>query len=104
MRGKHWHNEPGPITNGRTWRTSTVVPEAICIACWAPFLALKWLVGGLWPFMGFILSWATISILATILLTWEFVGWLESAMGITVLIVAIVTTYLCFREGWQRRD
>lgn len=53
--------------------------------------------------MGLVLCVAALVIAFALVISWPFASWLQSSAGIAVLIVAGVTIYSCFKEGWRTK-
>lgn len=93
----------GKIKEGRTWRTSTAVPNAVCAVTWVPIRVLSWLVRAIAALMRtVILAIATI-IGMLLVISGAIGGWQESALGVICLICAGAVVFLVRREDWQRR-
>ena len=94
----------GRISSGRTWRTSTAIPNAICRATWVPLRFLAWTVLAIAALMRtVILAIATI-IGILLVISGALVGWQEGTLGIICLICAgaVVISLSGASEDWKR--
>lgn len=93
----------GRIKEGRSWRTSTAVPNAVCAVAWVPIRLLSWLVRAIAALMRtVILAMATL-VGMLLVISGAIGGWQESALGIVCLVCAGAVVFLVRREDWQRR-
>ncbi len=83
-------------------KSSTRIPNLICDLLWVPFRIAEWLTRGFWQLMGWTLAIAFAFIFAVILFSFQFMSWLESGIGITVLVCVVIAGWACFREDWSR--
>jgi hypothetical protein len=110
-RGRSWHNEPFPVRmleflgrrrTSKAQRSSTYWPDLICDVVWVPVKICEWLAMGLWHMMRWTMLIATALILSAVIFTWTLVPWLESALGITVLVCFIIATWMLWSDDWRK--